>query len=641
MADKGWTARVAAAAGVAAGTGAAQLGLGYGLGVVVWPAGPADDSVWLGSLGWATWIAASATVFGAVIAGRLGRANGGPWRFALAASAAVGALLTVALIALPARAAVRTDTFSPQTIAGGYAVIGVLLGLVIAYWAVVSRPVAANLIATAAWLWSLAVAAVVATIFWHRPSATYLSSWQFFSPDSPDQQYGTISWPSALLTLLAALVVGVIGALPAVRRGDLGVGAASSGAVGPLLVAAAFFVLAPQLTGTPGPLQSAYLIAPYAVLAGLAGSAMTVALGQRRAAGRATGSPAGITASQAASLAGSRSSEDRDAGAVSARAASAGAVSAGSAAAARSQDAGVAAVGSGSAAVVPSPRPAPKGRSETQDRAGSDASVTPPAAETGQPLSAPAPDAEPGPRRSFMDRFRRGKATERDAESAVDPSAIATGRAKAPASATASAPAVVAAQPQATPSTAASGRGRSRPAGSPRSGVPSVDGNARPAASTAPGRSDSRSTVAAPPASPPIAKINEAQSGEKLAPQPRSSAASDPDPRPGPANTASSDKTPAVPKTPAKSTKATPARASAQAPAPKQTRSAVGKATTSAKPATPKDTAAKETGPRQAGVKGAEPGDAGPWADEADTAELPVQDPRRRPGRRTGENQTD
>src|SRR6187549_1727103 len=72
MAEKGWTGQVAAAAGVAAGTGAAQLGLGYGLGVVVWPStGTADDSVWLGSLGWATWIAASATVFGAVVASRL------------------------------------------------------------------------------------------------------------------------------------------------------------------------------------------------------------------------------------------------------------------------------------------------------------------------------------------------------------------------------------------------------------------------------------------------------------------------------------------------------------------------------------------------------------------------------------------
>src|SRR4051794_19565085 len=119
MAEKGWTSRVATAAGAAAGTGAAQLGLGYGLGVVVWPVTvTADDSEWLGSLGWATWIAASATVFGAVIASRLG---GGParrwsaaWRLMLATSAAVGALVAVALIALPARSAVRDDAFSPQ-----------------------------------------------------------------------------------------------------------------------------------------------------------------------------------------------------------------------------------------------------------------------------------------------------------------------------------------------------------------------------------------------------------------------------------------------------------------------------------------------------------------------------------------------
>jgi hypothetical protein len=93
MAGSESTTRVAVAAGVAAGTGAAQLGLGYGLGVVVWPVVPGvDDSVWLGSLGWATWIAASSTVFGAMIAGRLrgGRPAGG-FRLALAAAAAVAA----------------------------------------------------------------------------------------------------------------------------------------------------------------------------------------------------------------------------------------------------------------------------------------------------------------------------------------------------------------------------------------------------------------------------------------------------------------------------------------------------------------------------------------------------------------------
>jgi len=280
---EGGTTQVAVAAGVAAATGAAQLGLGYGLGVVAWPAVvTADDSLWLGSLGWATWIAASSTVFGAVVASRFRARTGGPWRFALAASAAVGALLAVALIALPARFAVRPDTFSPETIAGGYAAIGVLFGLVIAYWAVVSRPVAANLIATAVWLWALAVAAVVVELTLHRASATYLSSWQFADPGA-GSKYGTIYWPSSVLTLLAALVIGAIGALPAVRRGELTIGAAASGAVGPLLVAAAFFVLAPQLTGALGALESAYLIAPYAVLAGLSGSAIVVGLGQRSA----------------------------------------------------------------------------------------------------------------------------------------------------------------------------------------------------------------------------------------------------------------------------------------------------------------------------------------------------------------------
>jgi len=281
MADKGWTARIATAAGAAAGTGAAQLGLGYGLGVVVWPVTPTpDDSAWLGSLGWATWITASATVFGAVLGSRY-RGGPGPrtsaaWRFALAACAAVGALVTVALIALPARSAVRLDTFSPQVIAGGYAAVGLVLGLVVAFWAVSSRPVAANLMATGVWLWALAVAGIVVELSTNRDSATYLTSWQFAEVASSGR-YGTIYWPSALLTLGAAFLVGALTATPAARRGDLGAGATTSGAAGPLLVAIAFLALAPRLTGALGAIESAYLIAPYAVLAGLAGSALAVA----------------------------------------------------------------------------------------------------------------------------------------------------------------------------------------------------------------------------------------------------------------------------------------------------------------------------------------------------------------------------
>jgi hypothetical protein len=279
----GWTAH-GTAAGAAAVTGAAQLGLGYGLGVVAWPAGPTpDDSVWLGSLGWATWIAASATVFGAVLAVRLRYRFAGPWRLTLAASAAVGALLPLALIALPARTAVRSDTFAPATIAAGYAAVGIVAGAVVAYWAVVSRPVAANLIATAVWLWLLAATAVAVELTTHRPSATHLTSWQFADPGGV-ARYGTIHWPSAVLTLAAALILGILTSWPAVRSGDLDLGAAASGAAGPVLVAVAFLVLAPRLTGTAGTLESAFLTAPYAVLAGLAGSAMSVAIGRRMAA---------------------------------------------------------------------------------------------------------------------------------------------------------------------------------------------------------------------------------------------------------------------------------------------------------------------------------------------------------------------
>lgn len=273
---------VAVATGVAAGVGAAQLGLGYGLGVVVWPVSPtADDGVWLGSLCWATWIAAGATVAGSVAAARLGGPARpvGPWRLALVAASAIGALATVALVALPARNAVRVDTFSPLTLAAGYTIAGILVGMAVAYWAVVSRPVATNLIATAIWVWALPVAAVVADLISGRPSPMYLTSWQFVVP-SGSAWYGTFAWPDSALTLLVAMIAGGLAAWPAIQRGRVDLGTVVSGAVGPLLLATVFLVQAPQLGDAPGSIGSAYLTAPYAVLTGLAGSAATMEIGR-------------------------------------------------------------------------------------------------------------------------------------------------------------------------------------------------------------------------------------------------------------------------------------------------------------------------------------------------------------------------
>ncbi|WP_213455720.1 hypothetical protein [Rhizomonospora bruguierae] len=298
---QGWGGSIAVAVGAAAGAGAAQLGLGYGLGIIAWlPASNgAAEAAWVASLGWATWIAATSTVVGAVLAGRFSSAESttpdGPgtpltatlWRIALALAAAVGALVTVALIAVPARAATRADTFSPQTIAAGYAILGVIAGLLVAIPALAARAVAANTVVTVAYLWLLAVVTVIDGVVAGRGLGTaHLGVWQFTS-ERDGYWFGNLYLPGMALSVLSALVLGALAAWPAARRGDGRVGVAISGAVGPLLVAAAYFLTAPNLVGVRNQQLSAYLVAPYALIAGLAGSVLVAAWGSREPAPRA------------------------------------------------------------------------------------------------------------------------------------------------------------------------------------------------------------------------------------------------------------------------------------------------------------------------------------------------------------------
>ncbi|SDY20562.1 hypothetical protein SAMN05444365_1011044 [Micromonospora pattaloongensis] len=300
MAVRGWGA-IASAIGIAAGAGAAQLGLGYGLGIVTWSpsVGLAGEATWIASLTWATWIGATSTVLGAVCAQALGAgrapspvAEDAPsrasafatalWRTAVALAAGVGALVTVALVAVPARDATRADTFSPQTIAAGYAVVGVVVGLVIAVWALVSRAGATNVVATLAWLWLIAVLAVVHGALSGRGlTAAQLGVWEMTADSERFWFRNYFYWPGAALALGSALVIGALAAWPSARRSENRVGAAISGGVGPLLVAAAYFLAAPRLAGIRGEQLSAHLMAPYAVIAGLAGSVLVTALVQR------------------------------------------------------------------------------------------------------------------------------------------------------------------------------------------------------------------------------------------------------------------------------------------------------------------------------------------------------------------------
>jgi hypothetical protein len=301
MAVRGWGGSIASAVGVAAGTGAAQLGLGYGLGIIAWVPSPdgTAEPVWVASLTWATWIAATSVIAGAVYADR----SSGPsalaadptarkisgalelvlWRIALCLAAALGAAVTVALVAVPAREAAQDYTFAPETIAAGYTVIGVLVGLVVSFAAVSSAAIAANVVTTTAWLWLLAVVAVVDGALAGRGfTGAQLGVWRI-TGDGDGYWIRSLYWPGAAISLAAALVAGLISAWWGGRRTDSKVGVSVSGAVGPVLVAAAYFLAAPRPVGIESWQVSAYLVAPYAVIAGLLGSVIIAAATPRPA----------------------------------------------------------------------------------------------------------------------------------------------------------------------------------------------------------------------------------------------------------------------------------------------------------------------------------------------------------------------
>jgi len=294
MAARGWATSISTAIGIAAGAGAAQLGLGYGLGIIAWvPDAQGDSSVWLSSLTWVLWLGGTSTVIGAICADRL---SGRPstvdgrgartlelaWRVVIALAAAIGALVTVPLVAVPARAAHRPDNFLPQVTAGGYAVVGVIVGLLVAIGALSARAIASNAIASFSWMWGLAVISVVDGLRTSNDLGTAkLAVWDFTNGHGLFRNL--FDWPSAVIMLGAALIIGILAAWPASARGDSRVGVALSGVTGPILVAAAYFLAAPNMSGAVDARKfSPFLIAPWAVLAGLAGSVLIAAVGGPR-----------------------------------------------------------------------------------------------------------------------------------------------------------------------------------------------------------------------------------------------------------------------------------------------------------------------------------------------------------------------
>lgn len=310
MARRGSARSVFVALLAAAGTGAAQLGLGYGLGIITWApvatdaassagagTGGADTDpqtlaraadliahgAWTSGLAWVTWIAATSVVVGAVIGDRLlhygdsGRFARFAWRAVLALAATLGALVVIPLAGVPASRVHIGGNYAPHLLVGIYAAAGAVIGLVMAMAAMAARAVAANVFVTAGWLWALAVIAIAeGTASGRGPGYAQLTVWKFTDTGPIWHSYYL---PGVLLMLGGALLVGGLAAFAAAGRGDGRFGVAISGAAGPLLVTAAYLLSRPDHDGAPAEQVSAYASSPYMILAGLAGSLLVAAVG--------------------------------------------------------------------------------------------------------------------------------------------------------------------------------------------------------------------------------------------------------------------------------------------------------------------------------------------------------------------------
>ncbi|MGH3658398.1 MAG: hypothetical protein ACRDUA_17225, partial [Micromonosporaceae bacterium] len=263
--------------GAAAAAGAAQLGIAYGLAILVWSAEFTDagEAAWTANLTWVCWLSATAVVLGAMAGARLAAAAGLPRSYltqaAVVLSSVVGALVTVPLVALPARFAEVANDPAPVATTAQIAAIGVLLGAVVSVGVLLGWPLAWNVIATVGWLWLLALASVLTSLGADgTPPVTRLGVWSV--SDVP-------GWLVVMIPMLvAAIGLGAGIAWYAKQQGRSRVSVAVCGAPGPVLVAVAYLVAGPGNRPETSEQFLPYLAAPYTVLAGLLGSLLVAAI---------------------------------------------------------------------------------------------------------------------------------------------------------------------------------------------------------------------------------------------------------------------------------------------------------------------------------------------------------------------------
>lgn len=284
MSPKSATGVIGIGFAVAATAALAQLGLAYGFGLLAWVdadlGAPALDHRWNANLAWVAWFSAASCVVGGLASGAVGsrdsNAGSRAVRVGAVLASAIGAFAVGPLVALSAEqnAAFTSFPTEPLVAAG----VGAAVGLVLALIGLSSRSVAANVGASIALVWLLAVLATFADVGDAAGDATELAVWGSWA--SPESALGRRGFSIAVPFVVGSALIGVVVAALA-RRGPITNSgyriAAASGIAGPLIVTVAHLA-DPSLAGGDSETMAVMLVGPYAAIAGLLGSLIVSAI---------------------------------------------------------------------------------------------------------------------------------------------------------------------------------------------------------------------------------------------------------------------------------------------------------------------------------------------------------------------------
>jgi len=264
---KSWARLVLQCMAVTAILVAAQLGVGHGLGVIGWSDGlGVVGNGWSRLLTWVGFVFAVAVLGGVAAFRHVIRSVGAgvPARIGGAAVAAVGAGLAFPLVWLPVRAARPSVATNPEMTMAVTAGVGIVVGVVLALWALASTVIARAVLAGVVWGWLVALASVAVMASRQRE----LSSPRLGIFDVPDIPGGP-GWlvgPNQMIIISAGVAAGI--AWYGRRAGAGRLLTALSGLACPALIASAYVLAGPGFRDQNDQLE-AYFAALAATVAGL------------------------------------------------------------------------------------------------------------------------------------------------------------------------------------------------------------------------------------------------------------------------------------------------------------------------------------------------------------------------------------